>query len=270
MRGGFKMPLEIPYETFKPWKIAYNNCKKQASFKIKDIYDTEFLDKLRDAYKTTFKSQKQNKGIIKFDTVKYFFTLVIELSNQYLNNRKKWSVFYAKNREKAVKQLLEESKKVQASLDTQMNAEKAGYDQKNFVAKMISSPVDGSSPVKIEQHITCITPIVMDIPYTGTNFSTIRCYIIIKGSGKMSFLNNSNFDFKNYELNGNKSYNDKDFKSRTLFKVVSIPINMPINIGSIKLDIFISPNDFTSKVSLKAISIGEVYINKELLSSSEL
>ncbi len=280
-KGRLKMPIEIPYEMFKPWKIAYNNCKKQASFKIKDIYDLEFLDRLKNTYKSTFKDQKQHKGVIKFDTVRNFFTQVIEYANQYLDNRKKWSKFYAKNREKAVRQLLEESKKVLASLDAQMNAAKNEYNeynQKNWFGKAgakltgnEASPVDGSSPVKIEQqHPPCITSIVLDIPYMKVNITSMRCYIIIRGSGAMSYLNNSTFNFRNYELNGNKSYNDKDFKSRSLFKVTSIPIKLPIGLGSVKLDIFISPNDWGSKLALKKISIGEVYINKELLSSSEL
>lgn len=259
------MSLEISYDIFKTWKIAYKNCKKQASYKIKDIYDIEFLDSIRSKYKQTLKGKIE----MTFDNLIGFFNAIIEYSNSYLQSEKRWSKFYVTNRKKAVIQLLNESKKMVTLLNQQMNTAKNEYDQKGFFAKVVASPVDGSSPVKIEQHIPCITAIVMDIPYTGTNFSTIRCYILVKGSGQISRLN-SDFDFRNYKLNDNKSYSDKDFKSRSLFKVVSIPINMPIGIGSIKLDIFISPNDLTSKIALKAISIGEVDINKELLSSSEL
>ncbi len=240
------MGFEVEYDIFKIWKNAYKGCKKQASIKIKDIYD-QILDKIRSDYRSTLKGKTE----IDYNELITFFRRIISYTQEYLNNSKEWSMFYRQARKKAIETLKKATEELIKALES----------QKSSQGKL--SSVFGSQTVKINKGIKCI-PFVLDIPYTGTNFSTIRCYILVKGSGLLTAINGG-FDPAKYELVTGEKYTDKNFDSRKIYKVSSIPIKLPLDVGNVNIDVCISPNDTTSSIALNVVSFPY-----EILSPSEL
>lgn len=239
------MGFEVEYDIFKIWKNAYKGCKKQASIKIKDIYD-QILDKIRNDYKSNLKGKTE----IDYDELIAFLRRIISYTQEYLNNSKKWSKFYRQARKKAIETLKRATEELIKTLESQKNSQGT------------LSSIFGSQTVKINKGTKCI-PFVLDIPYTGTNFFTIRCYILVKGDGLLTAINGE-FNPAKHELVTGKKYTDKNFNFRKIYKVSSTPIKLPLGVGNVNIDVYVSPNDTTSSIALNLVSFPY-----EILSPSE-
>ena len=293
--------LLLKEKDFLKWKRAYKDCKKYRSVAVKDSYDT-LVARLKDDYRVHVKGA----SIIGFEDLTNFFRLVSSRADEYLKlDKKKKSKFYFDKREKAVRTLKEESEKMNAILhNKQLEAEenkkkdqegfrrKLGVGVTDFVAEKLGVNVNvDSSSVNIDAGIeNCAFSIVADVPYLKFNITTFRIYIILtarsSGAYRLEKLFGK-FSFKEYNLiaTGNKTilnYRDKDFKSRKIYKACEVPIN--VNVGKIpglttvvgninlKAEVYVSPNDFISKVAFKYcdINVNEVKLEETLLTEAEI
>lgn len=287
-------------EDFLKWKRAYKNCKKYRSVAFKDPYD-EFFKDFRELYKKYIK----NVTNVSFGVITGFFVAVSEKADNYLKlDKSKKSKFYFEKREKAVKELKEESEKISAILNNKKseieNSKKKDQDglvQKEFnefvdyIAKNFGIVIDvDDDNVNINTGIeNCVHAIVADVPYVGVKLTSFRIYIVLtmrsSGAYRLEKIC-GNFSFKEYDLTGLngktiQNYRDHDFKSRKIFKACEIPINVNSRsaivrkvVGNIdlKAKVYVSPNDRLSKMVFKYfdINVNEVKLEKVLLTEAEL
>lgn len=291
--------LLLKEKDFLKWKRAYKDCKKYRSVAIKDSYD-EFVSQLKDDYRTHVKGA----SIIGFEDLTNFFNLVSSRADEYLKrDKKEKSKFYFDKREKAVKNLKEESEKMnvilhnkQLEIEDNKKKDQEGFRRQvgnivaDFVAEKFGANISiDSSIVNIDSGIeNCAYAIVADVPYMKFKFTTFRIYIVLVGRSSGAYRLEKffgKFSFKEYNLINKDNqtipnYRDKDFKSRKIYKACEIPIDvktMPLvrNIlGDIdlKVKIYVSPNDFISKTAFKYcnINVNKVKLEKTLLTEAEI
>lgn len=294
--------LLLEEEDFSKWKRAYKKCKKQRSKMVKDPYD-KFVSDVKESYKRYLK----NKKTVSFSKIVAFFRSVSVISDDYLNlDKEKKSKFYFAKREEAVKDLKEKSNEMNTILcNKKAEAEREKKkENEDLVSKVINKSVGAiaerigtsidvdTSKVRIGAEIeNCIFSVAVDVPYFKSKWlTTFRIYLVVTGESSGTFNLKKlfgNFSFEQYNLLDAKggfteNYDDKDFKSRKIFKACSVPINANVNsvpflrkiIGNIdiKAKVYVSPNDI---ISQKAFEWGNVTVNgvklkETLLKDSEL
>ncbi len=233
--------MDVNVKYFLEWKKAYKECKKQASIMIKDEYD-KFLNGVKNSYKDNFKISTD----VEVNAAITFFKEVIEKSKEYLAEEEKWSSLYKDKRKKAVESLCKISGKMVEDLELKRSLIKQG-------AAKIDEIFDGKAEVKVKPPIDCI-PFVLDIPYASNfailNYFTIRCYILVRGKGALRFINDK-FDFKNYVLsNSNKTVKNDNISKRRIYKVDAVPVDVLGGLGSVNVEVYISPNHVWDKIAM--------------------
>lgn len=241
--------FNIEYNKLVIFKNAFKKCKKCKSKLKKDTFDTIFLDPLVKDYNNILKG----KTDVEIEKFKQFFENSIKYSEKWLLDKNK-SKFYISARIDATNELKSASQKIVESI----------MDKSPFTAPKSLNTIGGIL-VKSGYKLKCLA-IVLDIPYTGTNFTSLRCYICISGTSIIGKIINSDFDFANYEFEGH-NYNDASISSRSIYKVASVPIKLPVSsiTGTIDIQVYVSPNDWISKKAMDLVSM-----EKELLQPSDL
>lgn len=262
----------IGAKDFDGWRKAYVACKKQGSWIFNDEYD-KFFDKIKKGYNKTI-----GKGVsCRFENVIGFMEFTLNECQQYLKGSKNTDEkSLSSDRGKAVTKLQAETVKLIGVLKTKLKefSDKVPAEPTTLISK-ISSVTKNLFGRKVSENlmvstksVDCIKSIVLDIPYTGTDFTSLRLYILIKGAGGMlGKLNVEHFNFKNYVLDG-KMCKDKNFDTREIYRVFSAPINVSMDmVGNIQLDVYISANDWASRKALDYVELDQtnVFFGKSLI-----
>jgi hypothetical protein len=238
------------YSDIQTFRLAYQKCKKNASKLIKDSYDTLFLEPTKIIYKKNLK----DKAVLSNATLEKFLKDTINNAQKWLQDDKKSRSFYLPARTDAVNEFINAAQKIIKSLNNPTAAPPPPP----------TLPEVGGTLVKSNYSMQGM-PFVFDIPLTGTSLGTARCYAVITATGSIvGKVINSDFDFANYPLDG-KKFHDATIKNRSIYKVETLEIKLPFALGNIKIQIFISPNDWVSKVGLWMVDMKKELLPPNLL-----
>lgn len=255
----------IDESDFRKWRVAYAECKKQGSWVFSDQFD-DFIKKLSDGYKKTIGSGTS----CRYENILIFLKDVIGWCDQYLS---KEAYFYKDNRKKVVEDLLRESVKLIGNLKVKLakylkereSEKKALF---GWLKSSFGGNVNDSSLVVTRNSINCLRSIVFDIDYTGTGYTSLRFYLIIRSyGGLIENFNKEKFNFKSYKLN-DKPYEDKYFNSREIYKIFGAPIKIDIpKIGNVMIEGYASPNDWLAEKAAGRVQLDKdgVYFGKSLI-----
>lgn len=229
--------LEMDEKVLTEWKTAYKNCKKQRSVISKDSYDA-FVSGIKTNYKNTVKKGlKNNDKTIDVETFENFFKDVVKKSDDYLRigGTKEESIFYRKERRKAVTDLKTKSQEVLGELGEIKGIKEKGNNVDAEALKKykidVKKPIEPNTKIK-----NCLFSYVTDM----YNF---RIYAVVTSISKPV---EGEFDFARCQINDTIKV-DKDVKSRSIYLLTENDVN--INTGlpwvgtlTYKVRIFVSPN----------------------------
>ena len=110
---------------------------------------------------------------------------------------------------------------------------KQGYDR-----------IFGGTPQPPNSKQRCHIVKVFDAKCDGV-LDLLRCYVCVELNLFFGTLDGikapMDFDFKKYEFEGNKNFEDKCFKDRTIYRIKPVEVTVG-RLGNVKLHVFISPN----------------------------
>ncbi len=246
------MKLDL-VESIIDFRSSYRECKNLRSKVIKDSYDKDFLIPIVQKYKN---SSLKGKTKVQIQELRNFFEDVIKVAERWETSKSKRKSNYKLNeRKNAVNNLKVQAKTCLEILSkSPKKPEVDPFEAPEF--KMAKA-----APVP------CVKSIVFDFnqKYLYAIPISVRCYVILETTGAISnALANGKFDFKNYNMNG-KNFTDYDLAKRKIYKVTSLPIKFPKNIGGLKVHVYISPNSW-----FLGAAIGFIDLDEEVLSGKDL